>query len=76
MYLLGKLSFSFYLCNQAPEGWVEQNHRKDKPVSISAKDAWPKNPIHEMLKIKRHFTQSLLIVHFSNGELSRTMPSL
>lgn len=34
----GKLSFSFYLCNQAPEGWVEQNHRKDKPVSISAID--------------------------------------
>lgn len=43
MYLLGKLSFSFYLCNQAPEDWVEQNHRKDKPVNISVKESYSSN---------------------------------
>lgn len=70
--ILRKLSFSFYLCNQAPEGWVEQNHRKDKPVSIPAIDVWPKHPIHQILSINRFFYKNSFNCTFQQW---RTQPN-
>lgn len=63
---------SLSLFNQAPEGWVEQNHRKDKPVSIPAIDVWPKHPIHQILSIKRFFYKNSFNCTFQQW---RTQPN-